>query len=346
MSGNDISALQAAARGERVHGAIDAATIDAAVTARMIGLLARAAVDPPRELQLLAVAVETRALSLLSELVRVVEAFRAADIPLLALKGPVMSQQLYGDPGLRVFGDLDLLVDAADAVRGEALLASLGYGDDEPMTRAQRATKRRFHNGTALVNRERDTTVDFHWRFGHVQFPLALPFGDAWHRRTEVLGGIPALGLTDLAIFTCSHSAKHFWTPFENLAQIAALTRLPVDWEEVDRVAMSARAARQVGLSFLVARDAVGSELPPLPRCLAASEPVFPRLQERLRRPHDADARGRDLFTILDRRRDAVAAALASVFVPTHADWSAAKLPEAMYWVARPFRLAAARLRR
>lgn len=345
MAGNDISALRAAARGERVHGAIDSATIAAAGAARMIGLLARAAVDPPHELQLLAAAVESRALSLASELARIVEAFRAADIPVLALKGPTVSRQLYGDPGVRVFGDLDLIVDAADTLRGEALLASLGYRDQEPMTPAQRATKHRFHNGTELVNRERGTTVDFHWRFGHVQFPLSLPFADAWKRRVEV-DGIPTLGLTDLTVFTCSHAAKHFWTPFENLAQIAALTRLRVDWEEVDRVAVSARAARQAGLSFLVARDAIGSELPPLPRCLAASEPVFARLQERLKRPHDVDAGGRDLFTILDRRRDAVIAALASVFVPTHADWSAVKMPGALYWVARPFRLAAARLRR
>jgi hypothetical protein len=345
MTANDISALRAAARGERVHGPIDAATIDDAGAARMIGLLARAADDPPRELQLQAVALEARALSLAAELRRIVDAFRAADIPLLALKGPVASQQLYGDPGLRVFVDLDVIVDTPDALRGEALLASLGYRDSDPMTPPQRATTRRFHNGTALVNRDRAVVIDYHWRFGHMQFPLALPFADAWHRRTEVLG-IPTLGTTDLAVFTCSHAAKHFWTPLETLAQIAALTRIGVDWEEVDRVAVSARAARQVGLSFLVARDAIGSELPPLPRCLAASEPVFGRLQERLKRPHDVDARGRDLFTILDRRRDAVAATLASVFVPTHADWSAAKMPDALYWVARPFRLAAARLRR
>lgn len=349
MAGNDISTLAAAARGERVHGAIDAATIAAAAEARMIGLLARASADPPHELQLLAAAIEARALSLASELARIVEAFRDANLPVLSLKGPVVSEQLYGDAGVRVFGDLDLIVDTPDTLRGEDLLASLGYRDEVPMTRAQRATKHRFHNGTAMVNRKRGTTVDFHWRFGHVQFPLALPFRDAWQRRVEVpVGGsrVPALGLTDLTIFTCSHAAKHFWTPLENLAQIAALTRLPVQWEEVDRVAVQARATRQVGLSFLLVHETIGAGVPPLQRCLAASEPVFPRLQERLERPHDVDARGRDLFTILDRRRDAVAAAMASVFVPTHADWTAARMPDALYWLARPFRLAAARLRR
>jgi hypothetical protein len=343
MEANGIEALRAAARGERVHGPIDAATAAAAAQARMAGLLARAADEPPRELQLHAAAIAARSLSFAKELARICDAFRAAGVPLLALKGPVASQQLYGDLTLRSFADVDVI--AEDAVRGEAILRDLGY--DDGLTAAQRATKHRFHNGTAFSSKTTQTTIDFHWRFGHVQFPLALAFGDAWERRSEVsLAGttVATLGLTDLALFTCSHAAKHFWTPFETLAQIAALTRLPIDWETLDSLAVSARAARQVGLSFLVAREMVGCELPPLPRCLAASRAPFDALRVTL--PAERDAGGRDLFLILDRRRDALAAMAASIFVPTDADWSAATLPAPLYWLTRPWRLAAARLRR
>lgn len=350
MAPHDRSVLAAAARGEPVDGAIDAATIRLAATERMTGILCHVATDPPRELQMVAAAIHARALSLSAELARVVEAFRGADIPLLALKGPVASQQLYGHPGLRLFADLDLIVDENDAARGETLLEQLGYRDEERMTPAQRATKHRFHSGTPFVSDARATTVDFHWRFGHVQFPLALPFADAWRRRAEVeLSGtpVPAPGLTDLAIFTCSHAAKHFWTPLEMLAQIAALTRIgEMDWKEVDRVALASRAARQVGLSFLIANDVIGSAIPPIPRCLATSRPVFARLQERLERPHDQDAGGRDLFLILDRKRDVFAATAASIFFPTHSDWAAAEMPNALYWVTRPLRLLKARLSR
>lgn len=340
----------AVARGERVHGPLDAATLAAAGREGMTGLLAHLADEAPRDLHIRAAAIHARALSLAGELARLSEAFREADIPMLALKGPVASQQLYGDPGLRVFADLDMVVDVADTARGEALLARLGYRDAEPMTAAQRKTKQRFHNGTPFMHEERVTNVDFHWRFGHVQFPLRLPFADAWRRRTSVaLTGtpVPALGYTDLAIFTCSHAAKHFWPTIEMLAQIAALSRSPaVDWEEVDRIAVASRAARQVGLSFLVAHDAVGSEVPPLPRCLAVSRPLFPRLQQRLTGEHEHDARGRDLFLLLDRKRDVLAATAAAVFVPTHTDWTEMKVPGALYWLARPLRLLAARLRR
>jgi len=341
-------ALLAAARGERVRGAIDAATLAAAGKERMSGLLAHAADEPPRELLLQAAAIEARATSMVAELTRIVEAFRIANVPLLALKGAVASQQLYGHPGLRVFGDLDLLVDGPTVAAAEALLTRLGYRDEAPMTPSQRATKHRFHNGTPLVNDERRTTVDLHWRLGHVQFPLALPVADAWRRRTElVLSGVtvPALGPTDLAIFTCSHAAKHLWWSLESLAQIAALTRLAnIDWQEVDRVATASRAARQVGLSFLLAHDVVGCSLPPLPNCLALSRPQFTRMQERLAGTVERDAGGRDLLFLLDRKRDALAASLAATFVPTHADWEAARLPGPLYWIARPLRLAAKRL--
>jgi len=349
MAPNDRSILAAAARGEQVDGAIDAATVRLAATERMSGVLAHFAIDPPRELQMVAAAIHARALSLSAELGRVVDAFRAADIPLLALKGPAASLQLYGHPGLRLFADLDVIVSEPDTLRSESLLRELGYRDEERMTAGQRATKHRFHNGTPFVNEERATTLDFHWRFGHVQFPLALRFEDAWRRRVELdLTGtpIPALGMTDLAIFTCSHAAKHFWSPLEMLAQIAALARLELDWREIDRVSVESRAARQVGLSFLIANDVIGSAIPPIPRCLAASRKVFAKLQERLEQPHDHDAGGRDLFLILDRKRDVLAATAASVFFPTHSDWAAAEMPDAFYWVARPLRLLKARLAR
>jgi putative nucleotidyltransferase-like protein len=342
--------LVAVARGEPVRGAVDAATIQAAAEGGMVGLLARNAELPSRDLQIRASAVEARSLYLSGELSRLVDALRIAGVPQLSLKGAVASQQLYGHPGLRSFADLDIMVSESDAVRAEEVLFGLGYRDEEAMTRAQRLTKRRFHNATPFVNNERGTIVDLHWRFGHVQFPLVLTFDDAWKRRAVVeLGGVPVptLGWSDLVVFTCSHAAKHFWARFEMLAQIASLARSPmVEWREVDRIAISSRAARQVGLSFLIANHLTLSEVPPLPRCLDASRPVFPRMQRRLAIPHSRDSGGRDLFLILDRKRDVFAAVAAAIFVPTHSDWSAADIPAILHWLLRPIRLVGQRLRR
>ncbi|MEA2337160.1 MAG: hypothetical protein QOE82_1167 [Thermoanaerobaculia bacterium] len=341
--------LRAAARGERVEGLVDAATLAAASAEGVTGLLAHLAVDPSRELLVMAAAIEAKSRYLAGELVRLVEAFRDANVPLLALKGPVLSKQLYGDSTLRMINDIDVIVPFAQTRDAEELLRSLGYRDEVPMTAAQRDIKHRFHSGTPFRNEERGTTVDLHWRFGHVQFPIALDFDEVWRRCAEVeIGGVnvPTLGWTDLVIFTCSHAAKHFWSKLEMLAQVTALSRSDaIDWPEVDRLAVAARSARQVGLSFLIAHDVLGIELPRLPRCLDLSRPKLERMRQRLQKVHEHDAGGRDLFMILDRRRDVLAAMAAAIFVPTHADWSAGSTgPSA--WLLRPFRLAWQRLRR
>jgi hypothetical protein len=57
------------------------------------------------------------------------EALAGAGVPGLVLKGWALIPALYGgDPGLRMCGDLDLLVQRRDAARAEEVMAGLGYG--------------------------------------------------------------------------------------------------------------------------------------------------------------------------------------------------------------------------
>ena len=44
------------------------------------------------------------------ELLGIVEALESEGIPVLPIKGPALAQDLYGDPGLRAYVDLDLVV--------------------------------------------------------------------------------------------------------------------------------------------------------------------------------------------------------------------------------------------
>lgn len=51
-----------------------------------------------------------------AELAELVDALAASGIQVLPFKGPVFGAQAYGDPSLRVFGDLDLLIAAKDVI--------------------------------------------------------------------------------------------------------------------------------------------------------------------------------------------------------------------------------------
>ena len=331
--------LLAVARGDRVH-VEDDDVVRAASSEGLLGLLARAATNPVRELQIQAITIEAYSAFMAGELARIAGVFTERNVPLIAFKGPVLSQQLYGHAGLRSFSDLDVLVAPASADAGEELLRELGYREHEPLTAPARRTNRRFSGETLYVHYEQRVLIDFHTLFSNEQFPLRLSFDDVWRRRTEVvIDGmrIPSLGDADLVVVTCSHAAKHLWHKLEFLAQIAALAKKQPDWNEVDRIAVDARAARQVGLSFLLARDLLGIDTPPLPRCLAAASPHLERVKRIIGARHDAT--GRDLFLLLDRRRDALRALALAIFVPTHTDWRGSKLPAQMQWVVRPFRL-------
>ena len=68
-----------------------------------------------------------RNLYLTGELIRILKVFADEGIPVLPFKGPLLAQQAYGNLGLRVFLDLDLLIHPDDAGRVLGLLAVRGY---------------------------------------------------------------------------------------------------------------------------------------------------------------------------------------------------------------------------
>lgn len=349
---NAREALIAAARGERVAGDVEP-FVSAAAAEGMIGLLARAAERVPRGLRVQALAMEARAARMVVELARIVAALDDARIPMLVFKGPVLAQQLYGDAGARAFSDLDLIVDPKNAAAGEGVLKRLGYRECEPLTDAQRKTNRRFVGESLFLDDASGVLADFHWLFSHVQFPLRLTFDEAWDRQqTVVVDGhsFPTLGDVDLTVLACNHAAKHLWHRLEMLAQIAALAKRELDWSAVEQRAFDAGVARQVGLSFLLARDLLHVDAPSLPRACEAAAPVLAPVTEIVQRNlfgevRRSDAAGRDHFLLADRRRDAFLSLTLGALVPTHADWQDSRLPTALQWFARPFRLAGKRLR-
>jgi hypothetical protein len=343
--------LMAAARGERVRDDVEPC-LSAAAAEGMLGLLARSAESVPRTLRVQAMAMEARSAGMVSELARIVRAFDDAGVALLAYKGAILAQQLYGAAGARAFSDLDVIVDPASADAGEQILRRLGYRECQPLTESQRRTNRRFVGETLFLDDTSGVLADFHWLFSHVQFPLRIPFADAWKRRQSVVvDGHPfqTLGNTDLVVLTCSHAAKHLWHRLELLAQIAALAKRDEDWNAIDLLAVAAGAARQTGLSFLLAGDLLDITPPPLRQSLAAAEPVFGRVRaivtgNLFAETRRMDAARSDHFLLADRRRDALRSLALGAIVPTHTDWQGSNLPDALQWIVRPFRLLRKRL--
>ena len=108
--------------------------------------------------------------------------FAAAGLPVIALKGFVLSQALYGDPFRRVSCDVDLLVRPEDRARADALLVDLGFDRSKWLGTA--AASESEYTRPAAPGRPA-LLADLHWDVVPRWHFLWQPLSDVWDRAVE-----------------------------------------------------------------------------------------------------------------------------------------------------------------
>ncbi len=94
----------------------------------------------------------------------VVDAFEAAGIPSVLLKGPALAWTVYPDPALRQSSDIDILVRPANVLVAENILESLGYACEQKF----------FHISEEAAHHEtfqapdRELPIELHWSLDNV----------------------------------------------------------------------------------------------------------------------------------------------------------------------------------
>jgi hypothetical protein len=92
---------------------------------------------------------------------RLIAALAQAGIPASALKGPLLGEALYGDPGRRLSSDIDLLVAPDDLNAAVEVVRSLGYG--APLDHVQGDGLPLLH--FVLVHEQGQLpSIELHWR--------------------------------------------------------------------------------------------------------------------------------------------------------------------------------------
>jgi hypothetical protein len=202
-------------------------------------------------------------LSLTAELFRVLQDFSDERIDLIAVKGPVISQVAYGDPGLRGFGDIDLLLPHREIHRAVERMVALGFVLDRatPVNATTIPGEYRFSRpGTSqLVELHTEKT------FRHYRSPMRIEEMLARKRYVQVDGrSVPALSLEDELLFDCVHGGKDFWQRLVWVSDVAALvSRNPeMDWQKVQRVAEDVGASRMLRVGVQLAAELFSGKLP------------------------------------------------------------------------------------
>ncbi len=291
-------------------------------------------------------------LSLTTEMFRLLDHFAGLRIETLVTKGPALSVRCYGEPGMRQYGDLDLIVRDADMQRVTEAMIALGYAPKVPLSAIQAS---KFPGEYAFYRPATDLLVEFHTERTFRYHPRRLPIENLFARRSSVTidgRAVPALSIEDELVLICIHGAKHFWERLMWIADVAALiSKNQVDWDRAMSAAREVGAEKILRLGLRLAMDVAGATLPEQLAAQVRADFSATRLAAQItKRLLAADARGmgiveRAAFRVKMRGGfwDGLAYLVRLSLSPTEEDWVAGAETERSWLrdaLGRPLRLA------
>lgn len=192
-------------------------------------------------------------------------ALEMADIAWCVVKGPVLAERLHGDPGLRSYADIDLLVSAADFGLAASALEELGGVVLLPHW------THRWHRqaGEVSIQLPSGDVIDLHWHLINdrdVRARFRLDMGAIMGRTVEVtLGGqrVRTLSSEDTLLHLVTHSCmsggdRLLWTKDIELA--CAVPDL--DWEVFVQRAGEWRIGLVAAVQLDRAQRTLGADVP------------------------------------------------------------------------------------
>lgn len=214
------------------------------------------------ELQSINRANAEKSIRLTAALLRILAVLNAEGVFAVPFKGPLLSQDAYGDLTMRNFQDLDLLVAKPQAVQASEVLASHGFLREHQYSASRPSGEEEFHH---MLRRD-GITVELHWQTGPPYVPAAFQDGELLERsRPCTLLGRPVQTLdpADLLLALCIHGYAHRWSQLEH---VATLARVLARGEFGDsaaflRNARSRGALRRCLVGLLLANRLAGAQL-------------------------------------------------------------------------------------
>ncbi|WP_156024597.1 nucleotidyltransferase family protein [Smaragdicoccus niigatensis] len=152
-----------------------------------------------------------------------------AGLRVLAVKGPALAVQAYGNTTARGVGDIDLLVSPDDFPTALDILSSAGWqpNPSEPLPSDSWVWRYRLATYYETTLERSGEAVDLHWRLSPLVGDLPV-FDELWRQRVEVdLAGssISTLGLEHALQHSCSHAARDEWAYLRSSLDIALLSQ-------------------------------------------------------------------------------------------------------------------------
>jgi len=223
-------------------------------------------------------------LAMTAELFRILALFRQSEIECVVVKGPVLSLRAYGEPAVRQYADLDLLLRQKDIPRAAEILVAAGYDSRIP-AEAIRGGKipgeYRFRGlGTKII-------LELHTERTLRYFPLPLPIEKYFHSKTSVsLDGrpVPALSAEHEFILISVHGATHFWERLMWISDVAAMVHNhpELNWNYIRQSVAEVGAERMVRIALLLSERLLGVRVPAEMKNDVARDPECSQLVDKI----------------------------------------------------------------
>jgi hypothetical protein len=291
-------------------------------------------------------------LLLAGELLRLLRNFNESEVPVVAFKGPVLAEAVYGDLSLREFCDLDLLIRAQDLTKAEDILLACGYTAQFP-DRDYRTAFLSYHGQYAFRRGQSDLWVDMHWQFSPEGVVFPLQAAEVWPKlieETMAVRTVPSLAHDDLALFLAAHGTKEGWRRMLWLCDFAEVLRRyqDLDWIAILERAAKSHSSRQLLLAIELAATMLDAPAPAELLEKARNSSAVQSLARRAREGMLLTApKGSWEFRFGLKTHDKFLHRLWPVKVllttRTVGDYRAMPLPKSLwglYYLTRPFRLA------
>jgi len=229
---------------------------------------------------------------------RILLALEQAGLPVIVLKGPVLSRLVYPEQTLRPYSDLDLTVRDADEEAVIATLLGLGLAEVPHGAEVERLTHaHHVHEGAAFhrVFMAPDGGVMVEVHLDPLQMGLRPTREAARWERAEAIDALPGalmLSLEDQVIQLSVHVHKHGFNRLIWLKDLDLLMRVygtTLDWAAVRTGADAEGVTNSIWYTLALCADLLATPVPPVAlKLLAPSAPV--RLLYRLVWPPDGVA--------------------------------------------------------
>ena len=240
-----------------------------------------------------------------AQLAFVVDTLASDGINALPFKGPVLGLQAYGDPAMREYHDLDILIRREHLSGTLATLHDLGYRSEAVIgLRARRIADYYRYNGHDILFPQEGLPLEPHWALSPRTFCAELDTGPIFDRAVviETAHGrrFACFAPEDTLLAAAVHGGKEQWSRLVWVADIAALLHAypAIDWIAILARAKQAGCLRMTLLAAELASELLGVYLPDRVRAAVARDPVVARLVERVRTSLFTDTKTPSVFTL------------------------------------------------